>query len=45
MIINGVIISKNRNIIEMRLKILKDLVYQKLKKQMVYQMLKNMDQV
>ena len=37
MIINGVIISndKNKNIIEMRLKILKDLVYQMLKKQMV----------
>ena len=35
--INGVIISndKNRKIIEMRLKILRDLVYQMLKKQMV----------
>ena len=37
MIINGVIISKdkNKNIIEMRLKILKDQDYQMLKKQMV----------
>ena len=40
MIINGVIISKNKKIIEMRLKILVDQVYQMLKKHPDYRMLK-----
>ena len=36
MIINGVIISKNKNMLEKKL--LKQMVYQMLKKQMDYQM-------